>query len=85
MHQKIPAVGKWLASVLRGHYNYYGVPLNFRAISTFHHEVKRLWRRTLMRRSHKAYITWKRMDELSCRWLPKPKIVHPYPDERLVV
>ena len=85
MHQKIPVVGQWLASVVRGHFQYYGVPLNYQAISTFHHEVVRMWRRSLMRRSHKAYVTWERMDELSLRWLPKPKIVHPYPNERLIV
>lgn len=32
MHQPIPVVGRWLRSVLRGHYNYYGVPRNGRAI-----------------------------------------------------
>jgi len=85
MHQKIPVVGRWLASVVRGHFQYYGVPLNYRGIRTFHHEVVRLWRRTLMRRSHKAYITLERMDKLSSLWLPKPKIHHPYPSERLVV
>jgi group II intron reverse transcriptase/maturase len=85
MHQKIPVVGKWLAAVVRGHLQYYGVPLNFRAISTFHHEVVRYWYRTLKRRSQKSNITWERMDRLSSRWLPKPRIVHPYPTERLVV
>ena len=85
MHQRIPVVGRWLASVVRGHIGYYGVPFNFRAISTFHHEVVRMWRWTLMRRSHKGYITWDRMDKLSSTWLPKPMTVHPHPSERLVV
>jgi group II intron reverse transcriptase/maturase len=85
MHLPVPVVGKWLGSVVRGHLQYYGVPLNFRALATFHHQVKRLWRWTLNRRSQKSKVTWERMDRLVSRWLPRPRIVHPYPSERLVV
>ena len=34
---------RWLASVVRGHYAYYGLPSNHRALSAFYEEVKRLW------------------------------------------
>ena len=85
MHQPIPEVGRWLGSVVRGHIQYFGVPLNFRALATFHHQAKRLWRWTLNRRSQKSTVTWERMDRLVSKWLPRPKIVHPYPSERLVV
>jgi group II intron reverse transcriptase/maturase len=85
MHAPIPRVGKWLASVLRGHYNYFGVPGNFEALSTFRHALLKLWRRTLRRRSQRSRITWERMEQLAARWLPTPRIVHPYPDQRLHV
>ena len=42
-HDPIPEVGKWLASIIRGHLNYYAVPLNFAAIEAFHHRVVCLW------------------------------------------
>ena len=83
MHQPIPEQGRWLARVLQGHYNYYAVPLNYPALEAFHHRVVWLWQRGLSRRSHKARITWKRMWRISRRWLPYPRIVHPWPDERL--
>jgi len=85
MHHRIPEVGQWLGSVVRGHYQYYGVPLNYRAISTFRAQIIQLWRFALIRRSQKSKITWDRMKNLASTWLPKPKIVHPYPDKRLAV
>ena len=85
MHHRIPEVGQWLGSVVRGHNQYYGVPLNYRAISSFRTQVIRHWHFALMRRSQKSKITWDRMNRLASTWLPTPKIVHPYPNQRLVV
>jgi RNA-directed DNA polymerase len=85
MHSPIPQVGKWLAAVLRGHYNYFGVPGNIESLSTFRFVLVDLWRRTLRRRSQRTCITWARMKKLAARWLPTPRIVHPYPDQRLTV
>ncbi len=82
-HEPIPDVGKWLASILRGHYNYYAVPLNSPALEAFYRRVVWLWKRGLSRRSHKARITWQRMWRIVRRWLPNPRIVHPWPDGRL--
>ncbi|MGV1015135.1 MAG: group II intron reverse transcriptase/maturase [Methyloceanibacter sp.] len=84
MHHPVPEVAQWLGSVLQGHYQYYGVPFNGRALSRFRQQVVRLWFRTLRRRSHKARLTWTRMQRLQ-RWLPRPRIVHPHPRERLCV
>jgi group II intron reverse transcriptase/maturase len=85
MHLSIPVVGQWLKKILQGHYNYYGVPLNYRAMSTFRYEVSRLWFKTLRRRSQKTRLNWDRMSRLEKRWLPAPKIRHPYPEQRLRV
>ncbi len=70
-------VGEWLASVLRGHYRYYGVVGNSEALSRFRYEVARLWHRILERRSQKARVTWERMARLIKRWLPPARIYHP--------
>jgi group II intron reverse transcriptase/maturase len=74
--------GAYLRSVLEGHYRYYGVPLNWRALDRFCFEVTWLWRRSLSRRSHKARVTWERMKRIKRRLLPRPKICHPFPIER---
>jgi RNA-directed DNA polymerase len=70
-------VGEWLASVLRGHYRYYGVAGNSEALSRFRYEVGQLWHRTLQRRSQKARVKWERMARLIKRWLPPARIYHP--------
>lgn len=85
MHWPVPEQGKWLRSVLRGHYQYYGVPLNSIMLKNFHYQVKRLWRQSLSRRSQKGYVTWERMDRLTRKWLPNPRIYHPFPSQRLRV
>jgi RNA-directed DNA polymerase len=78
----IPEQGRWLASVLQGHYNYYAVPDNSEALRAFRDEVIRLWQRSLSRRSQKAHVAWKRMSRLADRWLPRPHILHPWPEQR---
>jgi RNA-directed DNA polymerase len=82
-HDPVPEVGKWLASVVRGHTNYYAVPRNFEAVASFRHEVIKHWKRALSRRSQKAHVTWPRMLRLAEAWLPRVRIVHPYPSQRL--
>jgi RNA-directed DNA polymerase len=85
MHQPVAEVGKWLASVLRGHDQYYGVPRNSKMLNRFHDAVRRLWHRMLNRRSQKAYVTETRMSQLVQRFLPAARICHPYPAQRLAV
>jgi len=81
-HQPIPEQGRWLASVLRGHANYYGVPDNSEALHAFRYYATEHWYRALRRRSQHDRMTWKRMRYLRNRWLPWPQIVHPWPDDR---
>ncbi len=85
MHRPISKVGKWLRTVLNGHYRYYGVPGNLPALSKLRFEVVRLWYRTLRRRSQKTKTTWAVMSRLENRWLPLPRVMHPYPNQRLRV
>jgi hypothetical protein len=85
MHESIPEVGKWLASVLRGHHQYYGVPGNSPAMGAIRMVIARMGYKTLSRRSQKGRVKWSRMNALVKRWLPSPRIQHPWPDERLCV
>jgi hypothetical protein len=85
MHQGIAAVGGWLASVVRGHDLYYGVPGNDRRIRAFHYRVVLHWWAVIRRRSQKGRISLERMSRIAAMWLPPPRIYHPYPAERLHV
>lgn len=79
------AVGKWLARVLEGHYRYYGVPGNYSAMAGYRRRLQEVWHRALLRLSHRTRVTRDKMQELADRWLPKPKILHDYPDARFAV
>jgi group II intron reverse transcriptase/maturase len=85
MHQPVPQVGKWLKTVIEGHNRYYGVSSNEQSLSSFRFHVARQWFRSLRRRSQKTRLTWERMYRLIDRWLPPPRIHHPYPLRRLGV
>ena len=85
MHQSIPEQGSWLRQAVTGHFAYYAAPTNARALSAFRQYVTDLWRRTLRRRSHKDGVTWARMSKLADSWLPAPRILHPWPDQRFAV
>jgi group II intron reverse transcriptase/maturase len=85
MHQPIPQQGKWLAQVVTGYFNYHAVPTNGRALATFRFHVIDLWKRTLRRRSQKDRTGWERIGRLANDFLPKPRILHPWPDRRFAV
>jgi RNA-directed DNA polymerase len=82
MHLPIPEQGRWLARVLQGHYNYYAVPDNIEALSAFREQIIRHWLQTLRRRSQKHRMAWTRMGRLTDQWLPQPRILHPWPEQR---
>ena len=85
MHAAIPEQGRWLQRVLAGYFAYHAVPTNMRSLAAFHHGVVRIWRRVLSRRSQKAQINWERMGRIANAWLPKPRILHPWPEQRFAV
>ena len=82
LHQPVRATGHWLRSVVQGHLNYYGVPLNGAALSLFCTEVRFRWYRALCRRSQRKRLNWGRFGKIADHWIPKAKIVHPYPHQR---
>ena len=85
MHQPIAVQGKWLCHVVRGYFNYHAVPTNSRALVAFRTEIVKSWHRVLTRRSARANLNWDGMNRLIDEWLPKPRILHPWPDQRFAV
>jgi RNA-directed DNA polymerase len=85
MHQPIPEQGAWLKQVVAGYFNYHAVPTNGRALSSFRIGVTRRWQQVLGRRSQNGAIDWVRMTKLVDDYLPKPRILHPWPDKRFAV
>jgi group II intron reverse transcriptase/maturase len=85
MHQPIPEQGKWLKQVVTGYFVYHAVPTNSAALVTFRDEIIARWRWVLHRRSQKSALTWIRMKKLADDWLPKPRILHPWPNQRFAV
>ena len=85
MHEPIPEQGRWLKQVVTGFFAYHAVPTNSQALSAFRHYVTDLWRRTLRRRSQKDGMTWARITKIADAWLPQPRILHPWPDQRFAV
>jgi hypothetical protein len=85
MHWPIPKQGKWLKQVVSGFFNYHAVPTNSRTLAAFRHHVTIIWGRTLRRRSQKDRTTWDRVAQLAEEWLPRPRILHPWPNVRFAV
>ena len=80
MHDPVPLQGKYLASVVRGHSNYYGIAGNSRLIRFFRQRVSYLWRKTLSRRSQKGNLPWKRINRLIAKFLPPARLRYTHPD-----
>jgi len=79
LHCPVPEQGLYLRQVVRGHFQYYGVPMNGPALSAFRNGVGRVWRQVLCRRSQTHQLPWHRMHRYIHRWLPTVRICHPYP------
>lgn len=84
-HDAIPEQGRWLRAVVTGYFAYHAVPTNSRALGAFHHHVTDLWRRSLRRRGQRGGLTWNRVTKLAGDWLPRPRILHPWPERRFAV
>jgi len=82
MHAPVAQTGEWLKSVVQGYFNYHAVPGNLDCLGVFRERVTRLWRRTLLCRSQKHRLPWTRMHLWAVRWIPQPRVLHPYPESR---
>lgn len=83
-HQPIDEQGRFLATVLRGHYAYFAVPTNLPSVSALRHQVKVRWFLNLRRRSQRR-LKWRRMNVIADKYLPMPSVLHPWPDQRFLV
>jgi RNA-directed DNA polymerase len=85
-HAPVPEVGRWLQSVVRGYFNYHAIPGNKHQLDAFRTLIIRAWLRSLRRRSQAGRkLTWDRVQRLVTTWIPRPRIIHPYPNRRLCV
>jgi group II intron reverse transcriptase/maturase len=82
MHEPVPVVGEWIGRVLRGFYQYHAIPGNWASLNRFRLQIGRYWRHVLRRRSQRGRLTSERMARLYDRWLPQPRLLHPYPSVR---
>ncbi len=81
-HAPVAETGEWLRSVVQGYFNYHAVPGNLDSLETFRVRLTRLWRRQLLHRSQRHRFIWDRMTRLAARWLPFPRVLHPWPTQR---
>jgi hypothetical protein len=74
-HDPVIEQHRGLVAKLRGHYQYFGITGNGRALLGFYESVRRLWRRWLNRRSQRNTMTWERFAMLQQHCvLPRPVI-----------
>jgi len=78
-HEAMACTGKWLRSVVQGFFNYYAVPGNLDRVLTFRTRLIRLWQTQLRRRSQRHRLNWDRLRRHAARWLPIPRVLHPWP------
>lgn len=82
-HRKVADQHRDLVPKLRGHYQYYGITGNGRALRSFYEAVRREWQRWLNRRSQRNNMMWERFERMLQRYtLPQPRIVHSYLTQR---
>ena len=75
MHAPVREQHRWLGQILRGHYRYYGVIFNYRALRVFKDCVVRLWRKVLGKRSQKGRVSWASYKSILTAFpLPEPAL-----------
>jgi len=83
-HRPIGEQQQALAQKLRGHYGYYGITGNSAGIVKFAHEVGRIWRKWLSRRSQKSRLSWETFNRLLVWYpLPPPIAIHSTGTQRI--
>ena len=76
-HEPVSKQQKALNAKLRGHYQYYGRPTNYRSIWQFYRRVRRIWREWLGRRTRGRPLTWERYQAILRQHpLLLPRIMH---------
>ncbi len=81
-HEPIALVGEWLRKVITGYYQYHAVPGNLPRLYLFRWRLRRLWWHALSRRGQRRRVPLDRLNRLVERWIPVPRVLHPYPMAR---
>jgi RNA-directed DNA polymerase len=69
----------WLSAVLNGHYAYYGITGNYQRLQEYRHEIVKIWRKWLERRTRGRLLTWDSFKAFLARHpLPVARIIHRY-------
>jgi RNA-directed DNA polymerase len=77
LHTPLESQQQMLNAKLRGHYQYYGRPTNYRSLEKFVHAVRRIWRQWLARRTRGRCLPWPRFNRILARYpLLQPRITH---------
>jgi RNA-directed DNA polymerase len=77
LHEPLDYQQQKLNAKLRGHYQYYGRPTNYRSLEKFVYTVRRIWRRWLARRTRGNKLSWERFKFILVRYpLLRPRITH---------
>jgi RNA-directed DNA polymerase len=84
-HAPIGEQGSWLKHVMTGWFAYHAVPTNGPSLVLFRNAVRWHWRRALRRRGQRDTTSWAAINRLADRWLPRPRILHPWPNQRYAV
>jgi hypothetical protein len=80
-HWPIREQADHLNQMLRGHYAYYGIAGNFRALQSVYRAVERYWRKMLSSRSWAGAILWEKSHRIKELFpLLQPKLYLPYPE-----
>ena len=78
-HESVKSQYATLRRNILGHYNFFGVTSNSRALHHYFDMVKRAWRKWLNRRSRENDMPWDKFNRLLKRYsLPEPRIVYSY-------
>ena len=85
MHADIRETGQWPQRVVSGRSNYFAVPASYRYLVRFVQRLTQLWLRTMRRRSQQDRTDWEVINPLASQYLPKPRICHPWPEQRCAV
>ena len=85
VHRGVHETGIWLGQVLNGWLNYYAVPTSFRYLRRCLDRLRRIWLNVLRRRSQMDRTSWETVVRLIAKYWPKPRIRHPWPQQRFAV
>jgi RNA-directed DNA polymerase len=78
-HEPVATVGAWLQKVTTGYYQYHAVPGNLERLQLFRWRLRWIWWHALSRRSQRSRMPMDRLTRLVNRWIPFPRVLHPYP------